>query len=86
MAILASIPYKGNRNMIVEILDVFTGGSGVKLATVRALAGQPFQNWTHGGWCPSDTCNWPAGLLRDVIIHPEQDSGSIPQEAVTNGR
>jgi len=72
MTILASIPHKGNR-MTVEILDVWTGGSGVKLATVRALTGQPFQSWTHGGWATSDTANFPAGLLRDVrkVDEPE---------------
>jgi len=77
MTILASIPHKGNR-MTVEITDVFTGGSGVQLAIVRALAGSPFMSWTNGGWAASDTANFPAGLLRDVRIQPDLESN--PQE------
>lgn len=60
----------------VEILDVFPGTSGVKLATVRALQGKPFQSWTSGGWCESDTANLPAGLLKDITPQPESQSNS----------
>ncbi len=82
MLVIAEIPHKGNK-LTVEIVDVWTGGSGVKLATVRAFIGQPFQSWTHGGWCPSDTANFPAGLLRDVRIESDQEA---TQGADANGR
>jgi hypothetical protein len=77
--ILASIPH-GKEKLTVEVTDVFTGGSGVKLATVRALAGEPFQAWTNGGWCSSNTARFPADLLRDVAVSVEPQPVAIPQE------
>lgn len=62
------------QNHPVEVIDVFPGSSGIKLATVRALQGKPFMSWTHGGWCESDTANLPAELLKDVSPPPQPDN------------
>lgn len=70
----------------VEVLDVFPGASGVKLATVRALRGKPFMSWTHGGWCESDTANLPADLLKDITLQiepqPNKTMALVAQEAL----
>lgn len=65
--IIASVPTDG-KSIECEVLDIFTGSSGRKVATVRALRGMPFQSYTHGGWCASNSCTIPAGLLSRVAI------------------
>ena len=67
MTILAQIPYMG-ASLTAQIIDVFTGSNRRKLATVRALAGQPFAAWTHGGWAYSDTNNVRVDLLSGVAV------------------
>lgn len=65
--IIATIPHNGEK-LTVEVLDVFTSPNGVKMARVRALAGQPFKAWTPGGCHASDSTRFPAGLLRDMTL------------------
>lgn len=67
--ILAQIPQNGTA-IQVEVLDAFEGAGGRKVARVRALAGQPFTGWTHGGWCQSDQAVVEAGLLASVNENP----------------
>ena len=68
--IIANIPHNGE-TITVEVLDVFTTGDGRKLATVRALTGQPFTSWTHGGWAESDTRRVRVDQLANVAISVE---------------
>lgn len=65
--IIANIPHNGTQ-LTVEILSVFTTGDGRKLAAVRALAGQPFTTWTHGGPADSSSANVRADRLSDIAL------------------
>jgi hypothetical protein len=56
----------------VEVLDAYDGSAGRKLASVRALAGKPFAEWTHGGWSYSDTARFPAEILQNVKTTPDK--------------
>jgi len=59
------VTYDGRQ---VEIIDFFTGSGGRRLALVKRITGEKFQQYTHGGWCESDYANAPVDL-----IHIEQD-------------
>ena len=73
MTIIASIPYKGE-SLPVTIEDIFTGSNG-KTARVRAMAGQPFCSWTHGGWAYSDTLNIRVDLL--TVLAPSGIAATV---------
>ena len=60
-------------NIEVEVLGTFTTGDGRRIATVRALRGKPFTDFTHGGPADSDSANVPVELLRDVRQDPQPD-------------
>lgn len=63
--IIASITRNGN-SLPVEVVDTFTTGDGRKLAVVRALSGQPFTQWTHGGPSQSDSAYVPVDYLANL--------------------
>ena len=73
------------QNRHVKILDVFTTGDGRKLAIVQALEGQPFTNWTHGGWAASDTTTLRADLLQDVAAE-SRPAGNLLTLALANAK
>ena len=56
------------QNHDIEILDVFEGSSGRKLASIRYLDGHEINYWTHGGWCRDDHDQIPVALLHDIRI------------------
>jgi len=66
MSILARV-----QNIEVEVLSTFTTGDGRKLATVRALRGKPFTDFTHGGPADSAAAQVPVSFLRDVRQDPQ---------------
>lgn len=81
--IIAQIPHNGT-TITIEVLSVFTTGDGRKLASVRALTGHPFTEWTHGGPADTDTRRVRVDLLANVALSVELPAlvpAMIPQEA-----
>ena len=68
--ILADTKANG-KTLTVKVVSVFEAG-GRKLASVEALQGEPFTEWTHGGPAYSDTARIPADWLENVRQEGEQ--------------
>lgn len=79
MKILARIPTR-NGPVDVEVLDIFDGACR-KMAVVRALVGEPFQSWSHGGWSCSAVASIPVSMLQPVIV----DQPVLVTQEVENG-
>ena len=62
--IVAELVYK-DKNVPVEVVDVFEA-RGRKIASVCALSGEPFQEYTHGGWADTATMRVVVEDLRNV--------------------
>lgn len=65
MTILADIPHKGSM-IKVEITDTYINSRGEKMVSVKALKGEPFISWTHGGWAYYNTTEVGVNSLKDV--------------------
>ncbi len=59
---------RNDASISVEVLGMIRTGDGRKLAAVRAMAGCPFVQCTHGGPCQSDSANIPLDYLTDVAV------------------
>lgn len=70
MTILARLP----DGLQVEVTGAYTTGNRTR-AAIRALSGEPFTVYTHGGPAMSDSCMVDAALLSDV--HQTNEYGSI---------
>jgi hypothetical protein len=80
MNILAEVVIKGEA-VTVEVLDVYHSSRG-KVVFVKALTGQPFTAWTHGGWACNETATVFPAQLRNVRIPVEL--AAIPAELIIN--
>lgn len=65
--IIANVRVSRNKMVPCEVRDVFEN-RGRKLACVTALTGEPFTEWTHGGWCYSASARIPVELLSNIAI------------------
>ena len=61
---IVTADYAGNR---VRILEVFTD-NGRRRAKAEALAGEPFQKYTSGGWCSYCQTTASVDLLTNVRV------------------
>ena len=55
----------GTEEIRVQVTGTFTTGDGRKMASIRALEGEPFVAWTHGGWASVGTVGVNIESLRD---------------------
>ncbi len=82
--IIATFPHRGE-SLTVEVLDVYDGSNGRKLASVRALSGEPFTCWTHGGWATGSLASVPVFLLREVAATVDLPGLAIPAGELVTG-
>ena len=76
MTILADVRTQGKMTT-VHVTNVFEAG-GRKLASVEALQGEPFTEWTHGGPSYTDTARIPADWLENVREEGEEQPERKP--------